>query len=135
VHKSSFIILLSVVALIAAFVVFNKTTPTTPSLSTISETAKPQINMNDKLYLLAKSDDPEKTAKLYNLNIKNGQVQVQLEVSDTNFHLDQQIGIEGSRADNKIDAWVKIDRLIELSQLPLVKNIEIPTQAMPLKYK
>ncbi len=77
------------------------------------------------------SADRSSFAKTYNLKLQGDKVLIDIKVSDTNYKIDQKFGTEKSRYADTIEAYIIIDKIIELSNDPKVIYIQIPSVAIP----
>lgn len=79
------------------------------------------------LLQLVQSSNPEAFAREHGLFFKDGRVRVVIELNDPNYVLPNYYGVEEKRHGSKVQALVKVDRLLELAESPYVRFISSPT--------
>lgn len=90
----------------------------------------PKIEQN--LIQLINSSDRSAFADSSNLKLQGDRVQIDIKVSDTNYEIDPKFGLEQTRYADTIEAYIIIDKIIDLSNDSKIIYIKTPNYAVPL---
>ncbi|HKC14429.1 MAG TPA: hypothetical protein VKC89_00475 [Patescibacteria group bacterium] len=105
--------------------------PTCSGLGTCLKSTR-NIKIDSALIQLINSSSRSTFAKTYNLKMQGDQVLIDIKVSDINYKIDQKFGTEKSRYADLIEAYITIDKIIDLSNDQKIIYIQIPLMGVPL---
>ncbi len=117
-----------VLVIFAGFYYFKFSTSKQEDLNISPKQEYKHPKLDSKLYQLATTkSEQEKKA----LNVSGDQVQVVIEVLDPNYVLAPEFGTVEVKTENRIQAKVYINKLLQLADDPKVRSIQEPMRAVP----
>lgn len=96
------------------------------------EAKKGHPKLSSVLNQLLESDNYDQFARTHGLAVKDNTMKVTITVVDTTYQLPSGFGTETARYQNKLDAYVRLDRLLELADDFGIRNIDVPSQPIAL---